>query len=121
RLLTAEVGAGPLALARAQRARTARILVETTALAMGDIAFAAGFASIRQFNATMLEVFDTPPGRLRERAAKFARAAPPGVLRRRLPYRPPLDLARQLGYLAARAVPGVEEVTGRTYRRTISL
>ena len=70
RLLTAELGAGPLALARAQRAQTARILVETTKLPMGDIAFAAGFASIRQFNATMLDVFDTPPTRLRERAAK---------------------------------------------------
>ena len=68
RVLAAEVGAGPLALARAQRARTARVLVETTALAMGDIAFAAGFASIRQFNATMLEVYDTPPSVLRERA-----------------------------------------------------
>src|SRR5438876_551480 len=64
RLLTSELGAGPLALARAQRAQTARILVETTTLPMGDIAFAAGFASIRQFNATMLEVFDTPPTRL---------------------------------------------------------
>src|SRR6204780_5419465 len=70
RVLAAEVGAGPLALARAQRARTARVLVETTALALGDIAFAAGFASIRQFNATMLEVYDTPPSVLRERAER---------------------------------------------------
>ena len=70
RLLTAEVGAGPLALARAQRARTARILVETSSLPMGDIAFAAGFTSIRQFNATMLEVYDTPPSVLRERAMR---------------------------------------------------
>jgi AraC family transcriptional regulator, regulatory protein of adaptative response / DNA-3-methyladenine glycosylase II len=121
RVLTAELGASPLALARAQRAQTARVLVETTKLPMGDIAFAAGFASIRQFNATMLEVFDTPPSRLRERAAKTATPAPPGVLRLRLPYRPPIDLTRQLGYLAARAVPGVEEVTDRTYSRTISL
>src|SRR5487761_1371606 len=74
RVLTAELGASPLALARAQRAQTARVLVETTKLPMGDIAFAAGFASIRQFNATILEVFDTPPSRLRERAAKGDRA-----------------------------------------------
>jgi AraC family transcriptional regulator of adaptative response / DNA-3-methyladenine glycosylase II len=121
RLLTAELGASPLALARAQRAQTARVLVETTKLPMGDIAFAAGFASIRQFNATMLEVFDIAPSRLRERAAKTATPTPPGVLRLRLPYRPPIDLTRQLSYLAARAVPGVEEVTDRTYSRTISL
>ena len=121
RVLTAELGAGPLALARAQRAHTARVLVETTKLPVGDIAFAAGFASIRQFNATMLEVFDIPPTRMRERAAKTATPAPPGVLRLRLPFRPPIDLERLLRYLAARAVPGVEEVTGRTYSRTISL
>ena len=147
RLLTAEVGAGPLALARAQRARTARILVETTSLPMGDIAFAAGFTSIRQFNATMHEVYDTPPSVLRERAAKRGGArrsagARPGsreavsaagtagargggsatsVLRLRLPFRPPIDLNRMLGYLAARAIPGVEVATGEEYKRTISL
>src|SRR6202021_2140451 len=60
--------AAPLGLARAQRARTARVLIETTKLPMGDIAFAAGFTSIRQFNATILEVYDTPPSVLRERA-----------------------------------------------------
>jgi AraC family transcriptional regulator of adaptative response / DNA-3-methyladenine glycosylase II len=121
RVLAAELGAGPLALARAQRAQTARILIETTNLPMADITFAAGFASIRQFNATILEVFDTPPTRLRERAAKSAAPAPPGVLRLRLPYRPPIDLLRLLAFLAARAVPGVEEVTADTYKRTISL
>src|SRR5215472_990485 len=125
RLLTAELGAGPLALARAQRAQTARVLVETTKLPMGDIAFAAGFASIRQFNATMLEVFDTPPTLLRERAEKSARKGavpvPPGVLRLRLPYRPPIDADRLLRFLAVRAVPGVEEATACSYTRTITL
>ena len=57
RELTAEVGAGPLALARAQRAQTARVLIESSALSMSDVAFAAGFASIRAFNDTVLEVF----------------------------------------------------------------
>src|SRR5215471_131316 len=112
RLLTAELGAGPLALARAQRAQTARVLVETTKLPMGDIAFAAGFASIRQFNATILEVYDIPPTALRERAARISvtatrrRVVPElagdagatGVLRLRLPYRPPIDLERMFGF-----------------------
>jgi len=129
RVLAAEVGAGPLALARAQRARTARILVETTTLPMGDIAFAAGFASIRQFNATMLEVYDTAPSVLRERAERRrgnakGRAAEPGAagaLCLRLPFRPPIDTGRVFGYLRARAVPGVELVTATEYARTISL
>jgi AraC family transcriptional regulator of adaptative response / DNA-3-methyladenine glycosylase II len=131
RVLAAEVGAGPLALARAQRARTARILVETTTLPMGDITFAAGFTSIRQFNATMLEVYDTPPSVLRERAerrrgggrakADDGDAGPAGALCLRLPFRPPIDLARIFGYLGARAVPGVEVVSATGYERTISL
>jgi AraC family transcriptional regulator of adaptative response / DNA-3-methyladenine glycosylase II len=127
RVLTAEVGAGPLALARAQRARTARVLVETTVLPFGDIAFAAGFSSIRQFNATMLEVYDVAPSLLREQAtrrgpaARAAGPASPGMLRLRLPFRPPIDLERILGYLEARAVAGVEVVTPQEYRRTISL
>ena len=127
RVLAAEVGAGPLALARAQRARTARILVETTTLPMGDITFAAGFTSIRQFNATMLEVYDTAPSVLRERAARRrdrgkgpADAAGPALCLR-LPFRPPIDLTRVFGYLGARAVPGVEVVTATEYGRTISL
>jgi AraC family transcriptional regulator of adaptative response / DNA-3-methyladenine glycosylase II len=125
RLLTAEVGAGPLALARAQRARTARVLVETSSLPMGDIAFAAGFTSIRQFNATMLEVYDTPPSVLRERAMRRDKStldkAGTGVLRLRLAFRQPIDLNRMLGYLAARAIPGVEVASPDEYKRTISL
>jgi AraC family transcriptional regulator of adaptative response / DNA-3-methyladenine glycosylase II len=129
RLLTAEVGAGPLSLARAQRARTARILIETTALPLGDIAFAAGFTSIRQFNATMLEVYDTPPSVLRERARRRAGSAgrgaddgsATGVLHLRLPFRPPIDLSRMFGFLAARAIPGVEVASPDEYRRTVTL
>ena len=84
RLVSAELGAGPLAIARAQRAQTARILVETTALPLSEIAFAAGFASIRQFNATIHEVFALTPTQLRQ--ARGQRAAPT----RRLPIRRPL-------------------------------
>jgi len=129
RAVTAELGAGPLALARAQRAQTARLLTETTALPLSEIAFAAGFASIRQFNATTRDVFAATPGELRERATRRRRAAAaaappaaaPGLIRLRLAYRPPIDIGRMLRFLAARAIPGVESVTGGTYRRTINL
>src|ERR1700753_3115166 len=70
RLVTAELGAGPLAIARAQRAQTARILTETTALPLSEIAFAAGFASIRQFNSTVREVFAVTPTELRNARGK---------------------------------------------------
>ena len=65
RLLTTELGAGPLALARAQRAQTARTLIETTSMPITQIAFAAGFASVRQFNDTIREVFASSPTELR--------------------------------------------------------
>jgi AraC family transcriptional regulator of adaptative response / DNA-3-methyladenine glycosylase II len=125
RLLTSEVGAGPLALARAQRARTARILVETSSLPMGDIAFAAGFTSIRQFNATMLEVYDTAPSVLRERASRrdgtAADGSAAGALRLRLPFRPPIDAGRMFGFLAERAIAGIEVASADSYTRTMRL
>src|SRR5690349_12861757 len=67
RQLTAEVGAGPLALARAQRAQTARVLIETTDLTITEVAFAAGFASVRQFNDTIRAIFGRTPSELRRR------------------------------------------------------
>ncbi|GHD95199.1 DNA-3-methyladenine glycosylase [Streptomyces naganishii JCM 4654] len=132
RQLRAELGAGPLALARAQRAQTARLLIETTALPMADIAFAAGFASIRTFNDTVREVYALSPGDLRTRAAARstsrtatapAPAAPttPGALSLRLPFRAPLNPDNLFGHLAATAVPGVEEWRDGAYRRTLRL
>jgi len=123
RALLAEVGAGPLALARAQRAQSARVLIETTDLAMSAVAFAAGFSSIRQFNETVLAVFAVPPSALRAAARGPARGAEsgPGTLVLRLPFRRPLEPDTLFGHLAATAVPGVEEVVGATYRRTLGL
>jgi AraC family transcriptional regulator of adaptative response / DNA-3-methyladenine glycosylase II len=121
RQLLAEVGAGPLALARAQRAQTARLLIETSALPMGDVAFAAGFSSIRTFNDTVREVFGLAPTELRRRAARGRPAAAGGVLSLRLPFRAPLTPDNLFGHLAATAVPGVEEWRDGAYRRTLRL
>ncbi len=158
RQLAAELGAGPLALARAQRAQTARILIETTSLRLIDVAHAAGFASVRQFNDTIREVYARTPTELRHRAPEqrrgvnnrgaLASARPPGSasqskskstpaptavgdgptapaedipLTVRLAYREPLDWGRLLNFLGMRAVPGVEEVVGGCYRRTLRL
>ncbi|MFF4279497.1 AlkA N-terminal domain-containing protein [Streptomyces kronopolitis] len=121
RQLLAELGAGPLALARAQRAQTARLLVETTALPMAEVAFAAGFASIRTFNETVREVFALSPSELRQRARPGPRAAAPGTLALRLPFRQPLNPDNLFGHLAATAVPGVEEWRDGAYRRTLRL
>ncbi|GGN55761.1 putative bifunctional transcriptional activator/DNA repair enzyme AlkA [Actinoplanes lobatus] len=119
RMLTAELGAGPLALARAQRAQTARILVETTDLGLAEIAFAAGFGSVRQFNDTMLEVYAQAPSQLRER--RPAERGEAGVVNLRLAYRSPLHSGALLSFFAARTLPGVDEVDGQTYRRGLNL
>lgn len=119
RLLTAEIGAGPLAIARAKRADTARILLTHTTLSASDIAFAAGFSSIRQFNDTIREVYATSPTALR--AARRAPAAGRGTITLKLPVRAPFDGAALLRFFAARAVTGVEVATSDGYARTLRL
>ena len=119
RQLVAEVGAGPQALARARRAETGRILIETTRLKMSDIAFAAGFASIRQFNDTIREVFATTPRELRRRRGDDVPAGTSISLR--LPYRAPFSGHHLFSFLGERAVPRMESWDGRVYRRSMSL
>jgi AraC family transcriptional regulator, regulatory protein of adaptative response / DNA-3-methyladenine glycosylase II len=127
RQLTAELGAGPLALARAQRAQTARALIETTDLRLIDVAHAAGFASVRQFNDTIRAVYARTPTELRRRAPALRNGSTPPAdggplpLTVRLAYREPLEWGRLLGFLGARAVPGVEAVVGDCYWRTLRL
>ncbi len=153
RILLSDLGATPLALARAHRAHVARLLLETTALPVTEIAFAAGFASLRQFNETIRQVFAASPTELRERrrghghvtpaGASSAPAAdagpeaadgdeggstswpvsPPGghPIEIRLARRAPFDFRALLAFLGPRAVPGVEEVVGGAYRRSLRL
>lgn len=121
RVLTAELGAGPLALARAHRAHSARLLIETTTLALADIAFAAGFASVRQFNDTIKAVFATTPTGLRTTANRHATPTTPGKVTLRLPYREPFDYDGLLSFLAARAIPGVEAIVDGSYGRAMRL
>lgn len=118
RALLAELGVGPLALARAQRAQTARLLIETSDLSFSSVAFAAGFSSVRLFNSTVLSVFGVPPSALRARAGMVCT---PGVLSLRLPFRAPLAPSNLFGHLIATAVPGVEEFVDGVYRRTLRL
>ncbi|MGY2003665.1 DNA-3-methyladenine glycosylase 2 family protein [Blastococcus sp. SYSU DS1024] len=120
RLLVGELGVGALALARARRAQTARVLLETTGLPVTDIAFAAGFASVRQFNDTVREVFATTPTELR-RARRGAAAGHPGWLTLRLAARAPYAAEEVLLFLGAHAVPGLEEWDGSTFSRVLDL
>jgi AraC family transcriptional regulator, regulatory protein of adaptative response / DNA-3-methyladenine glycosylase II len=117
RVLVAEVGAGPLALARTRRAQTARLLLDATDLPITTIAFTAGFASLRQFNDTMREHFGMAPREIRRRPP--SELASTGSLTLRLTYRPPYALTEMLGWLRLHLVTGVEELDGATYRRVL--
>lgn len=121
RVLNAEIGAGPLALARAHRAHTARTLIQTTAMSMTDIAFAAGFSSVRQFNDTVREVFAANPTELRTEAEKRTTLSSNGTVTLRLPYRRPLDRTWLNWFLKAHVVPGIEAWDDGVYRRSLRL
>lgn len=120
RLLSTELGAGSLALARAHRAHTARMLLVGTDMQISDVAFSAGFASIRQCNDTIREVFGLTPGELRARRKTPASAAP-GTIDLVLPYRGPLDASGIFQWMAARAVAGVEEATDTSFSRHLRM
>ncbi len=127
RMLTDELGAGPLALARAQRARNARVLLETTDLRCADIAFAAGFSSVRSFNDTLRQVYATVPEQLREAARRSGTSGACAFggsideLTLLLPVREPFARAQLLAFLRDHSVVGVEHVEGTRYARTLAL
>jgi AraC family transcriptional regulator of adaptative response / DNA-3-methyladenine glycosylase II len=118
RIVSQELGAGPLALARARRAQTARILIETTSLGYADIAFASGFASVRQFNDTIREVYAVTPSGLRGRRPG---ATVPGTITLRMAVRTPYDGRSWLRFMAVHAVDGVEVSGDGWYARTLAL
>jgi AraC family transcriptional regulator, regulatory protein of adaptative response / DNA-3-methyladenine glycosylase II len=144
RILESDLGAAPLALARAQRAGVARLLLETTDLPITEVAFAAGFSSLRQFNDTIREIHDTTPTALRERGRRRGSVTPAGGdpagatgtsdgparqfdsprptrLTLRLARRNPFDLDALLAFLGPRSIPGVESVTAGAYTRSLRL
>jgi AraC family transcriptional regulator, regulatory protein of adaptative response / DNA-3-methyladenine glycosylase II len=119
RLFGAHLGVSPDGLARSARAHFARRLLDDTELSVTEVAFAAGFGSLRQFNRVCREVFRGSPGELRARRRAGDRLVADGGLVLRLPFAGPLDWAALAGYLGERAIPGVESVAGASYRRTV--
>ncbi|MGI9623389.1 MAG: DNA-3-methyladenine glycosylase 2 family protein, partial [Acidimicrobiales bacterium] len=121
RLLMAEVGAGPIAIARAHRAQTARTLIETTSMKFADVAFASGFSSIRQFNDTIREVFDQTPRELRGRTGAAPGLVERGELQVRLPFRAPYAKPQMSAWVEHRTVKGMQWVSDGWIHRTLRL
>jgi AraC family transcriptional regulator, regulatory protein of adaptative response / DNA-3-methyladenine glycosylase II len=117
RAMTRQIGVSPVELAQSRRLALAKRLVQDTRLGLAEVAFAAGFKSVRRFNALFRHRFDRSPSELRqghgdEQAQRLSL---------RLDYRPPLDFTSLLGFLRDRATPGVERVTGAGYVRLIEI
>ena len=127
RVLTQELGAGPLALARAHRAQTARTLLAATDLPIADIAFAAGFGSLRQFNETVAAIFQVTPSELRtlSRRGRASGTAPfpadAGSLVLRLPARTPIDRTGLFRFFADHAIAGLETGDDTSFSRALHL
>lgn len=120
RMMLEAVGAPPLSIARAQRAQTARTLIETTQMTFTDVAFASGFSSLRQFNDTVREVFAATPSELRTKSSATPQASA-SSLSLRLPYRSPIAWNHACGWWAVRAVPAVAEVEDGEIRTALRL
>jgi AraC family transcriptional regulator of adaptative response / DNA-3-methyladenine glycosylase II len=120
RLFKQHLGAAPVTVAQTRRVLLAKQLIQETLLPMGEVALAAGFGSVRRFNETFQMLFGRPPGALRRSRQAEIPAASDGITVR-LPYRPPYDWDAIIGFLADRAIPGVERVEPRRYARTLSI
>src|SRR5215831_1830123 len=119
RLFKTHLGFTPGGLARSCRVHLARRLLDETDISVTDIAYMAGFGSVRQFNRDCARVFRATPIQLRARRTRSERAAADGGLTLHMGFAGPLDWEALTAFLAQRAVPGVEDVAGRSYRRTI--
>jgi AraC family transcriptional regulator of adaptative response / DNA-3-methyladenine glycosylase II len=117
RLFLEHLGATPVAVAQTRRLLAAKKLIDETALPLTEIAIVSGFGSIRRFNAAFRATWDRSPRELRRGRGAIASRGGPCVLELR--YRPPFDWAALVGFLAGRAIGGVEHVESDLYRRTI--
>jgi AraC family transcriptional regulator of adaptative response / DNA-3-methyladenine glycosylase II len=121
RLFRQHLGASPIAVAQTRRVLLARQLILETHLPMTDVAFAAGFGSVRRFNEAFRNLYGRPPGELRRISGPEVPAGPRGEIDLLLRYHPPYDWPAMLEFLRRRAIPGVELVTSNRYARSVEL
>jgi AraC family transcriptional regulator of adaptative response / DNA-3-methyladenine glycosylase II len=123
RLFREHLGASPVSVAQTRRVLFAKHLLHETRLPMVQVALAAGFGSVRRFNETFRALYGRPPRALRRAATDDGAEARSGAadVVLRLPYAPPYDWQAMCAFLAARAIPGIEDVHGETYRRTLAI
>ena len=121
RLFQEHLGASPIAVAQTRRVLLAKQLIHETRLPMTEIAFGAGFGSIRRFNETFRRLFHRPPRELRADAGPEFSPSAAGELVLLLRYQPPYDWEAMVAFLRQRAIAGIENVDELRYARTLQL
>src|SRR5262245_17577435 len=121
RLFQHHLGASPVAVAQTRRVLLAKQLIHESELPMAEIAFAAGFGSVRRFNETFRALFGRPPGELRRAHGADVPSVSQGKIELLLRYQPPYDWPSMLDFLRKRAIPGIDRVTAQDYARTLSV
>ena len=121
RLFVLHLGTPPLSVAQTRRLLFAKQLITETNLPLTDIALAAGFQSVRRFNATILQTYKRPPRELRKGREDAPARSPNSAINLKLPFSPPYNWEAITRFMAARAIPGVEVVSIESYQRTITL
>ena len=121
RLFRQHLGASPVAVAQTRRVLLAKQLIHETHLPMTEVAFAAGFGSIRRFNETFRQLFGRPPRELRRSTSPEFSAAAAGEIVLLLRYQPPYDWNATIAFLRQRAIAGIEHVRAQRYARTLQL
>jgi AraC family transcriptional regulator, regulatory protein of adaptative response / DNA-3-methyladenine glycosylase II len=119
RLFLRHLGATPMAVAQTRRLHFAKKLIDETLLPMNHVALAAGFGSVRRFNAHIQHVYHRTPTQIRRLARQTATLGE-NHYSFRLRFRPPYHWPGMLAFLAPRCTPGVEIVQDGVYRRSIS-
>src|ERR1700735_5509381 len=122
RLFRQHLGASPIAVAQTRRVLFAKQLIVETTMPMTEVALASGFSSIRRFNATFHTLYRRSPRELRRSSSAVGEQTGAEGITLMLPYAPPYDWDAMIGFLAARAITGIEAVDGsKSYRRSIAL
>ncbi len=121
RLFREHLGASPVGVAQTRRVLLAKQLIHETRLPMTEIAFAAGFGSVRRFNETFADLFKRAPSELRRLGGAEVSASSEGEFSLLLRYQPPYDWPAMLEFLSLRAISGIERVADGAYSRTFSL
>jgi AraC family transcriptional regulator of adaptative response / DNA-3-methyladenine glycosylase II len=130
RLFVQYYGLPPSEFFHQQRLLQARKLLTTTNLSMTNIAYAAGFNSVRRFNEVIKSAYAVTPSEIRGKKITEQNNETPenpntsnttNTVTISLPYRPPFDWPLMLSFFRLRQISNIEKVSDTEYCRSFTL